>query len=179
MMLCHNLFPRRVLQVWRTYAGWDPLFIRVPPFLRIMCSIEVGTFKSKKINEKAQQQQQQFALDSHAPSFCCSCSIPSQLHLSLRPAHASELWCRGGSHVHLPTRPPPRCPPPSRRPATPGRCSCSGRATWRARLPSGPNCSRAPAAATHPRRPSGSQASPSSSAARSSTRLPSTLRAFT
>ena len=30
--------------LWRTYISWDPLFIRVPPFLRIMCSIEVFVF---------------------------------------------------------------------------------------------------------------------------------------
>jgi hypothetical protein len=30
--------------MWRVYADWDPLFIRVPPFLRIMCTIEVFVF---------------------------------------------------------------------------------------------------------------------------------------
>jgi hypothetical protein len=33
-----------ILDVWRLYGSWDPLFIRVPPFLRIMCGIEVFIF---------------------------------------------------------------------------------------------------------------------------------------
>ena len=31
-------------RIWRIYADWDPLFIRVPPFLRIMCGLEVFVF---------------------------------------------------------------------------------------------------------------------------------------
>lgn len=33
-----------IQDIWRLYASWDPLFIRVPPFLRIMCGIEVFIF---------------------------------------------------------------------------------------------------------------------------------------
>jgi len=33
-----------VLALWRFYGRWDALFVVVPPFLRIMCTIEVFLF---------------------------------------------------------------------------------------------------------------------------------------